>query len=89
MKHCLHCEDLTDSVCVCGHGYCPACQRLYDNKLCPMCVRIGEIKLEQAMRACVVPWQAVDNTTSLLLTVGKPSEPGAVTIPVPKMAIEF
>jgi hypothetical protein len=80
---CLRCESLTDSECVCGHAYCPSCQKIYDNKLCPMCVRLGEIKLEQAMLRSVVPWQAVDNTTSLLLTVGRSADPGAVTIPVP------
>jgi hypothetical protein len=83
MKHCLHCEDLTDGMCVCGHGYCPDCQKKYENKLCPLCVRIGEIRLEQAMLRRVVPWQSVDNTTSLLLSVGRSIDPGAVTIPVP------
>jgi hypothetical protein len=89
MKPCLHCEELTEHECVCGHAYCSACQKLYKSKLCPLCVRIGEIRLEQAMLRRVVPWQFVDGSTSLLLTVGRGSEPGAVTIPVPKVAIEF
>ncbi len=87
MKHCLHCEGLTDTMCVCGHGYCPDCQLLYKSKLCPMCVRIGEIQLEQAMLRRVVPWQFVDGSTSLLLSVGRSIDPGAVTIPVPKVVV--
>lgn len=89
MKHCLHCEDLTDAECICGHAYCPACQRLYGNRLCPLCVRIGEIRLEQAMLSRIVPWQFVDGSTSLLLSVGRSVEPGAVTVPVPRVAVEF
>lgn len=89
MKPCLHCEGLTDSECICGHAYCPACQQLYKSKMCPMCVRIGEIRLEQAMLSRIVPWQFVDGSTSLLLSVGRSVEPGAVTVPIPKVAIEF
>lgn len=89
LKPCLDCEGLTESVCVCGHGYCPDCQEKYESKLCPMCVRIGEIKLEQAMLRRVVPWQFVDASTSMLLTVGKNVEPGAVTVPIPRVALEF
>jgi hypothetical protein len=83
LKPCLDCEGLTESTCVCGHGYCPDCQLLYKSKLCPLCVRIKRFKDEQAMLNCVVPWQSVDSTTSMLLSVGKSIEPGAVTIPVP------
>lgn len=88
MKPCLNCENITDAECICGHAYCPACQRLYKSKLCPMCMRINEIKLEQAMLHRLVPWQAPADT-SLLLSVGRGAEPGAVTVPIPRAAVEF
>jgi hypothetical protein len=83
MKPCLHCEERTHEECICGHAYCSACQRLYKSKLCPMCLRVKQFQEEQAMLNRVVPWQAVNADTSLLLSVGRHVEPGAVTIPVP------
>lgn len=87
MKPCLHCEELTNAECVCGHAYCSACQKLYDNTLCPLCVRVNEIRLKQAMLSRIVPWQHIDTTTSMLLSVGRSTDPGAVTVPVPNVAL--
>ena len=89
MKPCLRCEEPTDQQCFCGHAYCQQCRTKLRSLLCPMCVRVAEIRLEQAMLRRVVPWQYVDAGTSLLLSVGRSADPGAATIPVPKVVVEF
>lgn len=89
MRPCLRCEEPTDQQCFCGHAYCQGCRAKLKSLLCPVCVRVAQIQQEQAMLSRIVPWQFVDGSTSLLLTVGKRVEPGAVTVPIPRVAVEF